>query len=174
MTEVLTRADVKTLDVDILDPGDADEAALIIEKYEEQVPYGFRSPFELVQSFHRKFGIPCYSAPAMLQGDAADFRVRFMQEELDEYKKAVAEGDLEGAYDALIDLVYVALGTADMHGFRNFDAAFFLVHQANMRKQRVRKASESKRGSTYDVVKPHGWKPPLIRVAIEKLVGLWR
>ena len=39
-----------------------------------------------------------------------------MQEELDEYKKAVAAGDLVGVADFLSDLLYVLLGTYITHG----------------------------------------------------------
>ena len=152
-----------------LNPADPREAREILEDYDKNCP--FRTGFQQVQEFHDRFAIPCYRVPANLPEDVAQFRIKFLQEELDEYKKSVAEGDLAGALDALIDLVYVAFGTADMHGFSNFDAAFYLVHRANMLKERAKKASDSKRGSTYDVVKPHGWKPPAVHVAISLLTG---
>lgn len=34
------------------------------------------------------------------------------------------------------------------------------VQRANMSKERALKATDSKRGSTYDVIKPEGWLPP--------------
>jgi len=82
-----------------------------------------------------------------------------MKEELDEYRESVFVGDLEGQLDALVDLVYVALGTAYLQGF-DFNEAFRRVHEANMKKVRARQKSDSKRASSYDVVKPVGWTPP--------------
>lgn len=66
---------------------------------------------------------------------------------------------LEGMLDGLVDLVYVALGTAQLHGF-NFSEAWNRVHEANMTKVRVQRPNESKRNSIFDVVKPPGWVAP--------------
>jgi predicted HAD superfamily Cof-like phosphohydrolase len=126
--------------------------------------------FEDVQDFHRKFGLEYEGRPRMLPPDLEKFRCKFMLEELEEYVLAViAYHDAETAqcrfeamakaFDALIDLVYVALGTADLHGFP-FHKGWDRVHKANMSKVRAERASDSKRGSTYDVVKPPGWKAP--------------
>lgn len=82
-----------------------------------------------------------------------------MQEELDEFVEAYQQQDHAKVLDALVDLVYVALGTAVMMGV-DFNAAWTLVHEANMAKLRAKRAEESKRGTTYDVVKPPGWLAP--------------
>lgn len=80
--------------------------------------------------------------------------------------------DLENALDALVDLEYVLLGTAIMMGFYSpppigtskrgtiYGEAFDRVHAANMKKVKAVVATDSKRGSTFDVVKPKGWEPP--------------
>jgi predicted HAD superfamily Cof-like phosphohydrolase len=81
-----------------------------------------------------------------------------MTEELEEYYDAWNDSDMPGQLDALVDLVYVALGTAHMQGF-DFNEAWRRVHDANMQKVRAQNADESKRGSALDVVKPEGWKP---------------
>jgi predicted HAD superfamily Cof-like phosphohydrolase len=83
----------------------------------------------------------------------------FMDEELAEYAMCGVQDDIEGQLDALVDLVYVALGTAYMHGF-DFNEAFKRVHEANMKKVRAVSMRDSKRGSIYDVVKPEDWTPP--------------
>jgi predicted HAD superfamily Cof-like phosphohydrolase len=41
-----------------------------------------------------------------------------------------------------------------------FDELWKQVHAANMRKVRAEVPSDSKRGSTFDVVKPPGWVSP--------------
>jgi predicted HAD superfamily Cof-like phosphohydrolase len=66
---------------------------------------------------------------------------------------------LEESLDGLVDLVYVAIGTAYMHGF-DFQSAWDRVHEANMKKIRAPSAEASKRKSSFDVVKPEGWEPP--------------
>ena len=137
--------------------------------------------FQDVIDFHKKFGLEYTGKPRKLEEELSSFRQRFLEEELDEYQNAVANMDIlvdectedgwtdadrqqfqksmENALDALIDLVYVALGTAQMHGF-NFNEGWRRVHGANMVKVRAEKAEDSKRGTTFDVVKPEGWTPP--------------
>lgn len=70
--------------------------------------------------------------------------------------------DMHGQLDALVDLSYVLHGTALFHGFARFDQAFDTVHAANMAKERATRPEQSKRGSTFDVIKPSGWTPPVL------------
>lgn len=130
-------------------------------------------PARDIEEFHEKFGLQYYGPPRALPPDMDVFRRKLIQEEADEYRAHVvplqgaiakyAAGPvtyhLEQQLDALVDLTYVTLGTSYLHGF-NFREAWRRVHQANMMKVRALRASDSKRGSTYDVVKPEGWKPP--------------
>jgi predicted HAD superfamily Cof-like phosphohydrolase len=124
-------------------------------------------------SFHHKFGLVYDGPPRILPDDLRKFRVKFMQEELDEYNKAdcssiEVDGEFieltpqeqrEAELDALVDLVYVALGTAYLQGF-NFAEAWRRVHTANMAKVRAERPEDSKRGSGFDVIKPEGWTAP--------------
>jgi len=130
--------------------------------------------FEDIRAFHEKFGLEYNGKPRMLPEELSDFRFKFLQEEMEEYAVNEVQGQnelgqfndggsvelaLDGMLDALVDLVYVAMGTAYMHGF-DFEEAWKRVHEANMAKVRAEKPDDSKRGSTYDVVKPEGWTPP--------------
>lgn len=116
--------------------------------------------FRDIHLFHQKFGLlPVAAQPTALSAELSDFRVKFMQEELDEYRRAVASGDLEAQHDALIDLVYVAMGTAYLQRLP-FNTGWDNVQLANMKKVRALRAGDSERGSTFDVVKPPGWQPP--------------
>ena len=209
--------------------------------------------FQMVQEFHDKFGLSTLrpTLPAVLPQDVLYFRLRFLQEELQETNKASLDGDLEMFVDGLVDLRYVLLGTLDMMGvpydaiergrfiaqatasaldhLRETAAAtlprapsipcrtlvdaclnvvggnsigaflaeqlrgniamstsalamlngiiehlaalgcvpladcFWEVHQANMRKERVLHAGESKRGSAFDIKKPVGWQGPNLK-----------
>jgi predicted HAD superfamily Cof-like phosphohydrolase len=112
-----------------------------------------------VLAFHQKFNVPMSREPAFLNEAAFNFRVKFMQEELDEFREGHMLGDMHEAADALVDLAYVLHGTALMMGLpwpRLWDE----VQRANMAKVRAKHAGESKRGSALDVVKPEGWIAP--------------
>jgi predicted HAD superfamily Cof-like phosphohydrolase len=120
--------------------------------------------FDNVGAFHRKFGLPVaerYTVPHGISRELQQFRLRFLREELEELDKAYAEDSLPDIADALVDLVYVALGTAHLHGLP-WEALFDEVQRSNMQKVRAQHAGDSKRGSTFDVVKPEGWQAPLI------------
>lgn len=116
-----------------------------------------------IEDFHKKFGLVYDGEPRMLPKDVEEFRIKFMQEELQEYIDAETQ---EKKFDALIDLVYVALGTSYLHGFP-FGKGWTTVHRANMNKVRTKNPDDSKRNSSFDVVKPEGWKPPDIKKVLE-------
>lgn len=123
--------------------------------------------FDDVEAFHKKFGVPLAGTPSFLDADADEFRRKFMQEELDEYTEAYMAGDMLKAADALVDLVYVALGTASMMGLP-WQQLWDEVQRANMSKVRATGADDARsvRKSALDVVKPEGWKAPDHRAAV--------
>lgn len=138
-------------------------------------------------AFHEKFKLTYDGPPRDLSQELLQFRTKFMVEELIEYAfPGVAAPFNEAAheevmrffnavsplvpddtaalakrFDALIDLGYVALGTAYLHGFP-FNEGWRRVQAANMLKVRAERADQSMRGSTFDVVKPPGWKAPVL------------
>ena len=124
------------------------------------------SNFSDVGDFHEKFGLHRSDTEPGLQmvsDDLLDFRKKFMQEELDEFNRGLEEGDEAEMFDALLDLVYVAMGTAHLLGYP-WQQGWEAVHAANMAKVRASKdGKDSKRGSSWDIVKPAGWTPPDIR-----------
>lgn len=110
---------------------------------------------EDVRAFQKKFDILNNDKPTMLTKRKLQERIECMQEELDEFKKAVAEQNFEEQADALIDLVYFAKGTAVMMGLPWADL-WDDVQRANMSKER----GVGKRGHAVDMIKPQGWKKP--------------
>jgi predicted HAD superfamily Cof-like phosphohydrolase len=128
--------------------------------------------FQDVKDFHAKFGLAYTGKPRLLPEELSEFRIKFLEEELEEYIEAVTfigddiPNNLEKALDSLVDLVYVVLGAAHLHGF-DFNEAWRRVQAANMKKVRALQPDDSKRGSTYDVVKPQGWVPPTHRDLVE-------
>lgn len=129
---------------------------------------------EDISDFHDKFGLsPGSSEPKFLPIEVMDFRIKFLYEELSELERAYADFDLAGALDALVDLVYVALGTSHMMALP-FEEAWDLVQAANMKKIRVKRSEDSKRGSIFDVMKPEGWEPPDLESLLAKKLSKFK
>jgi predicted HAD superfamily Cof-like phosphohydrolase len=135
-------------------------------------------PLSDVDQFHDKYGHDYSGLPRVLPVDLADFRRRFMREELLEYEehddsaqRALSQDSLldqadiahhlEEMLDALLDLTYVVCGTAILHGFGNiFREGWRRVHTANMTKIKAVTKEQSTRQSLHDVVKPPNFVPP--------------
>ena len=111
--------------------------------------------FKDVKDFHQKFGLLCHDTPGHLSRRKLGERIEFLSEELNEFIEACKTQDLAEQADALVDLVYVALGTAVMLGLP-WDELWADVQRANMAKVR----GVGKRGHAVDCVKPPGWSPP--------------
>lgn len=123
--------------------------------------------FMMVAEFHQKFELKPTDQPDFPIEEIWRLKNVHMQEELDELRIAAANGDLEEYFDGLIDLVYVALGAAYLAKLP-FDQGFLRVHQANMTKVRALRPEDSKRGSSYDIVKPAGFVAPTLTDLIRK------
>ena len=117
-----------------------------------------KSNFDDVAACYRKFGLGYEGPPRELDDKTSAFRIKFLREELEEYERAVESGDVPGQFDALVDLVYVALGTALLHGFP-WKEGWDEVQRANISKER---SETSKRGTGPDLIKPPGWQAPNI------------
>lgn len=114
---------------------------------------------KLVNTFCKKFGFDYNGVARELPEDVKKYRCNLLEEECQEYVEAVSSGDLCKQFDALCDIVYVAIGNAILQGFR-FNKGFKRVHKSNMKKKRVTDLSQSKRNHLFDVYKPEGWKAP--------------
>lgn len=123
--------------------------------------------FNRVLEFNEKFGLPDGTTDQLSGNqETIEYRLKFLQEELDELREALDMGDRVRAFDALLDLVYVTYGTALFMGVDTAQWSFGMdaVHKANMAKVRVARPDESKRGNSFDVVKPDGWEAPEARL----------
>jgi len=123
-------------------------------------------PVKDVDEFHSHFKIAYKGLPRLLPPSLREFRENFLYEEVREYSNAKygnsVQDRLEKMLDALVDVVYVALGTSHLHGF-NFREAWRRVHTANMMKVRAEVGKVGPRGDAkYDVIKPDGWRPPVL------------
>lgn len=91
-----------------------------------------------------------------------NFRVRFIEEELNELKEATKPRipiDREEIVDALIDICVVAIGTLDLF---DIDAhkAWDEVLKANMNKEVGVKETRPNPMGLPDLIKPEGWEAP--------------
>jgi predicted HAD superfamily Cof-like phosphohydrolase len=83
----------------------------------------------------------------------------FLDEELNETKKAVRERNAEEIVDGLIDLCVVAIGTLDSMGIDSYDA-WNKVLRANLQKEVGVKPERPNPLGLPDLIKPAGWKAP--------------
>lgn len=118
-----------------------------------------------IEAMHSKYGVVDWvNEKASVENFESlnqflEFRIKFLEEELAETKKAVAEKDAEEVVDGLIDLCVVAIGTLDAFGVKSFDA-WDEVLRANMEKRIGVKASRPNPLGLPDLVKPDGWTAP--------------
>lgn len=110
-----------------------------------------------IKKFHVHFGIGYIGKPRLeLPTGIETFRCNLMEEELQEYKDAET---IEDKYDALIDMLFVLLGTFDLHGLpvmRGFNE----VMRANLEKQVGVNTNRDFTSIHVDLVKPEGWTAP--------------
>ena len=111
-----------------------------------------------VAAMHTRFGVN--SAIDKLSGEHLakflEFRIKFLQEELDEMVTAENADDV---VDALIDLCVVAIGTLDAFHV-DADEAWNRVHEKNMQKEVGIKESRPNPLGLPDLIKPAGWTAP--------------
>ena len=121
-------------------------------------------------AMHHKFGVN----PVVRNFDKEkaraflEFRIRFLQEELDEMQKALNDYDsgnidattaADDIVDAAIDLCVVAIGTLDAYDVNSY-TAWNRVYDKNMEKEVGIKASRPNPLGLPDLIKPEGWTAP--------------
>ena len=138
--------------------GKEDRKTAALRKALAEVTYPRCELFGALVTMHHQFGIVSNGRPHSLTAEEKRFRLVAMREELTEYEDAET---LAGELDALVDAAVFLLGTAERHGFYEFNRAFVRVMEANFKKER---GADEKRGSfEIDLVKPDGWTPPNLR-----------
>lgn len=119
-----------------------------------------------VLAFHAKF---CPGqigeTPGEPSSKISNLRSALMREELGETIHAMSQGDLPGIADGLVDLIYVAIGTAIAYGI-DLRPVWDAVQAANMAKVGGPTRDDGK------VLKPEGWMPPDIVGVLAKQVPL--
>lgn len=120
--------------------------------------------FQDLVDFHRACNEPAFSQPAIPPKERINLRHALLREEFRELQYAMNNDDLVEIADGLVDLIYVAIGTALEYGI-DLPAVWREIHDSNMRKVdpetgKVRHREDGK------VLKPDGWQPPDVAGAL--------
>jgi predicted HAD superfamily Cof-like phosphohydrolase len=91
------------------------------------------SPVDLVREFHLAVGLDARSTPTEVSAELAAHRGELLAEEAAEVAEVSVAGPLDRLAHELADVVYVAYGTALVHGI-DLDAVIAEIHRANMTK----------------------------------------
>ena len=120
--------------------------------------------FKDMQDMHKKYGVDKWM-DAEKNSDWSrlskfmDFRIKMMQEELDETKTAFKNGDAEEVVDGIIDMCVFAIGTLEVFGV-DANKAWDQVLKANMSKEVGIKEGRPNPLGLPDLIKPEGWEGP--------------
>lgn len=125
-----------------------------MERHLNASSYGLDWALERVAAFHNRAGHPAPKLPSPLAPERAAARARWMQEEISEFLGATGVVDQA---DAMIDLIYFALGTLVELGVPA-ESLFDVVHRANMRKLQGGMAAPER--SDGKIMKISGWVGP--------------
>ena len=116
-----------------------------------------------IAQMHDKFGVHEWvranSNNKELMNKFLEFRVKFLEEELNETKLAFENNDAEEIVDGLIDLCVIAIGTLDAFGVNSYQA-WGEVLNANMTKERGIKPERPNPLGLPDMMKPEDWAAP--------------
>lgn len=129
-----------------------------------------------MEKMHQKYGVK-EAVDKLSKSDLKSFlqfRINFLQEELDEMKKAASPNQPvngEEVVDALIDLCVVAIGTLDILGV-DAHKAWKEVLIANLNKEVGIKETRPNPLGLPDLVKPEGWIAPSHKGNHGKLNGI--
>ena len=113
----------------------------------------------MVVEFHRKFDILVQASPADASEETKRLRIRLIQEEFDELKESMVEGNLAALAKEMADLLYVVYGTAVSYGI-DMEPVFREVHRSNLSKVGGYKREDGK------WVKPPTYSPASIEPII--------
>lgn len=117
--------------------------------------------WEMVREFQLKFGHPVSKLPKKLEHDRAIKRYHWMLEEITEFIEA---DEIVEQADAMIDVMYFALGTLVEMGIRP-DSLFDIVQTANMSK--IWPDGKPHYNAEGKTIKPSAWEDPHSKLEME-------
>ena len=120
----------------------------------------------MVREFHDQYLKDNGDVPTMVPDRTLLFRGRLIAEEAAEFLEAASNRDLVEVADALVDILYVTYGAANVLGI-DLQPLFCEVHRSNMTKLgrldpagKVTKGSEWSPPQIEELLIAQGWKPP--------------
>ena len=117
-----------------------------------------------INAMHQKFGVHDWfrnelkKDPNKLK-EFLEFRMKMVQEEVDETNEAIQHKDPEEIVDGLIDICVFAIGTLDAFGVDAY-AAWDQIYNANMMKKVGVKEGRPNPLGLPDLIKPDNWENP--------------
>jgi len=127
-----------------------------------------QSTLDRVKIFHETYGLPVKDAPDITDPMTNNLRVGLLEEEVQELKDALADGDIIEVLDALTDIQYVLDGAYLSFGLSHLkEAAFAEVQRSNLSKlgedgQPIRRLEDGK------VMKGPNYSAPDLAQFLEK------
>ena len=120
--------------------------------------------FKDMQDMHKKYGVDKWMNEEKKSdwsrlNKYMDFRIKMMQEELDETRAAFENKNEEEIVDGIIDLCVFAIGTLEVFGV-DANKAWDQVYKANMSKEVGIKEGRPNPLGLPDLIKPEGWQGP--------------
>jgi predicted HAD superfamily Cof-like phosphohydrolase len=121
-----------------------------------------------VRAFHEAFGHPVADRPTLMDRERMENRAKWMREEIDEFLDPTRHTVVDGM-DAMIDLIYFALGTIVELGVMPQPMMDIVHHEGNMTKLHVGEDGVARVVKNDDgkVIKPAGWVAPEPKLAAE-------
>lgn len=110
--------------------------------------------WEMVKEFHVRFRHPVAETPKALETNRVITRCKWMHEEINEFLESET---LYEQADAIVDLIYFALGTLVEMGIPPGEL-FAVVHEANMKKLWADGVPHY--GVDGKTIKPYNWVDP--------------
>ena len=117
-----------------------------------------------INAMHKKFGVHDWFKAELAKDpnklkEFLEFRMKMVQEEVDETNEAIQHKDPEEIVDGLIDICVFAIGTLDAFGVDAYKA-WDEIYNANMMKNVGVKEGRPNPLGLPDLIKPDNWKNP--------------
>tara|TARA_Y100001954_G_C15385227_1_gene395316 strand:- start:63 stop:482 length:420 start_codon:yes stop_codon:yes gene_type:complete len=118
-----------------------------------------------INEMHKKFGVHDWVKKELENNEWSrlqkflNFRMKMVQEEVDETNEAIEEKNPEEIVDGLIDMCVFAIGTLDAFGI-DAHKAWDEIYNANMMKEVGVKEGRPNPLGLPDLIKPDNWKNP--------------
>ena len=117
-----------------------------------------------INAMHKKFGVHDWFKAELKKDpnklkEFLEFRMKMVQEEVDETNEAIQHKDPEEIVDGLIDICVFAIGTLDAFGVDAY-AAWDQIYNANIMKEVGVKEGRPNPLGLPDLIKPDNWENP--------------